>query len=209
MRACPRASWSLLCCSRTVAAIARRTSSTAWIGSWRPVPTYPPAPTNATGARPSDAYHKRPLTASASPVDAGPVGLSRCRSRYAILRAHELRESRRVHRVRRPPRREASPGRLREVRADARGALRPGAREGERDARRAPLARARHVSVPRAHAARRRRGAGVARRGGDAAARAPAARRPLRRPEALGEGRRPEPDRIVQGARPRHGDHAV
>ena len=58
-----------------------------------------------------------------------------------------------------------APDRLREVRPDARGALRPRARRGERDEGRAASRAARHVSLPRADAARRRRGAGDARRG--------------------------------------------
>ncbi len=71
---------------------------------------------------------------------------------------------------------------------------------------RAPAAR--DVPLPRAAPARRRRGAGHARRGRHAAARAAAARRAPGPAASLGQGRGPEPDRHLQGARARHGDHA-
>src|SRR5712691_11628999 len=65
----------------------------------------------------------------------------------------ELRQPRRVHDLRRPSRPEAVADRLREVWADARRALRPRAREDERQQGCAPPTPARDVPLPRADAA--------------------------------------------------------
>src|SRR5206468_12669631 len=121
---------------------------------------------------------------------------------------HELPELRRVHGLRPAPRPEADIDRLRDVWADAGGALRSRARAGEREQGRAPATPSRDVPLPRAHAARRGRGARDAGRGGDALARAAAARGPPRDAQALGQGRGPEPHGLLQGARALPGEHA-
>src|SRR5437773_1783568 len=123
-------------------------------------------------------------------------------------RRDELRQPRRVHDLRAPPRRQARAQRLRAVRTDARRALRPRAGEQARDEGGAARTPAGHVPLPRAHTARRRRDAGDAGRGEYAAAGPAPARRAFRAPPRLGQGRGPEPHRLVQGSRPRHGNYA-
>ncbi|CAA9361228.1 MAG: Threonine synthase, partial [uncultured Gemmatimonadaceae bacterium] len=75
-------------------------------------------------------------------------------------------------------------------------------------ARAAPRAAMGPVAVPRRAPDSRRRGAGLARRGGHAAHRAPRTGARGRRAHPLGEGRGAQPDRVVQGAGDERGGDA-